>query len=167
MVSSLFLCSFCMYFVCVCVEFKRAGEAMLLEKDTQNWEDRYAQKTNGSDVNSSKKRWVLTLNLWWSHQSLVVNHASLDHSECKYIYISLFLAFHSINNFVDCLVIQIKPVTNITSLGLRCGFQRLTDPTANLHTHTHTQSSVYWAGLVGSNMITEGWFSSITLSPES
>lgn len=50
-----------MFFMCVCVEFKHAGEAMLLEKSTENWENPTAQKTNGYDANSLKQRWVWTL----------------------------------------------------------------------------------------------------------
>lgn len=52
----------------------------------------------------------------------------------------LLFSLHFTLTFLDCLVGQIKPVTSITSWGLRRGFQGLTDPTANLHTHLHLLS---------------------------
>lgn len=124
----MFLNTFHVNVFCVCIEFKHAGEAMLLESGTDIREKRSAQKTNGCDANSSRQRWVGSSTQKWSHQDVLDDHASLA-----------TLNIHAVKSPPVSFSRdgRIKAVTNIECKGLRHGSQGPTDPTAKTHAHTH------------------------------
>lgn len=120
-----------MYFVCV--GFKHAGEATLLESSTAVWRKRSAQKTNSYGANSSKQRSVWASPLQWLHQELT-NWSSFGgpHRTCiDYQASSTLLFSTSCFDILWSFSVQIKVVTNITSWGLRL---------TPMLTYTHTPS---------------------------